>query len=297
MSKMAIEVHDVSYAYPDGTVGLDGVSMEVTEGERVAILGPNGAGKSTLLMVIDGVLQPESGYVRILGQVLNKKTLRKMRGRVGLVFQDADDELFCPTIEEDIAFGPLQLDLPQKEVEERVARVSRLLGLEGLLKKSPFRLSEGEKKRVALASVLSMDPDILLVDEPTTNLDYRSRRILIDLLNKLNRERGVTLVSATQEVDIVPEIADRVLLIEDKRVIADARVGEVLTDSRLLERTGLTVPMIARMFLEMRERGLVDSDHTPLTVEEAVKEISILRRRRGRAVSRTRRGNTGRGVP
>ena len=282
-SQVVIETRDVHYVYPDGTMGLNGVSMKVFRGERVAVLGPNGSGKSTLLMVLDGLLWPKSGHVKVLDRIVDEKSAQEIRRKVGFIFQDADDELFCPTIEDDLAFGPMQLDLPREAVGERVSKVSGLLSLQKLMKKAPFRLSEGEKKRAALAAVLTMEPEILLVDEPTANLDPQGQRVLINFLKELNRVHGITLVVATQKIDIVFEIADRVLLFgPEKKKVGEGPVREVLSNPELMKKAGLSVPVIAELFLKLKDQGLIDSQTVPLSVEEAAKELATLLRRKKR---------------
>lgn len=277
MSETVIEAVNVRYVYPDGTVGVDGVSLAIGRGERVAILGPNGSGKSTLLMLIDGLLKPCDGYVRVLGRGLGEGGARGLRGRVGLAFQEADDGLFCPTIREDMAFGPRQMGLPEDEVERRVLSAAEALGVRGLLDRPPFRVSGGERKRAALASVLTMEPEVLLVDEPTASVDPESRRAIVDLLNRLNRERGVTVVVATQDVDLVPAVADRVYLLgREKRIAFEGPVREVFSRPDLMERAGLAPPVIAELFLALREAGILAGARVPVTVDEAVDEIRRL---------------------
>lgn len=280
MSEVAIEVCGATYAYPDGTVGLNDVTLKILKGERVAILGPNGAGKSTLLMIIDGLMTPNRGYVKIFGEILGKSTVGSIRRRVGFVFQDPDDMLFCPTIEDDIAFGPTQLDLPPDVIKARSSEVSRLLNMRDLMKKPPFRLSEGEKKKAALASSMVMKPDILLVDEPTSDLDSETRKVVIHLLNELNRVNKITLVIATQEVDLVPKIADRVCLMGgDNTIVGEGPAKDILSNHELMKRTGLSIPTIGRLFLLLNRRGLTDSSVIPLTMEEALDELTALLKR------------------
>jgi cobalt/nickel transport system ATP-binding protein len=211
----------------------------------VAVLGANGSGKSTLLRVLDGLLFPASGEVRAFGEPVSERALRdedlsrRLRRRVGLVFQNADAQLFSTTVREEIAFGPLQMDLPRDEVERRIADVAGMLGLEGLLERPPFRLSGGEKKKVAIASVLVVNPEAILLDEPTAGLDPRTQGWLLGLLAELH-VAGKTLVSATNELDLVPAFADRVVVLDEShRVAADGTATEVLRDGDLLRRANL----------------------------------------------------------
>lgn len=238
------ELKEVSFSYLGKFPALCEVSLEVKDGEKVAILGANGSGKSTLLRILDGLLFPKAGQVFAFGQPLSEGGLqgdfnRFFRSKVGLLFQNPDAQLFCPTVWEEIAFGPLQLDLSQVEIEGRVEDLLKLLRIEALRDRSPYELSIGEKKKVAVASVLATNPDVLLLDEPTANLDPKSVRNLIDLILEAN-EAGKTIIIATHDLHIVPEIADRVyILSEEKRVVAEGRPEEVLLEPEKLVQWNL----------------------------------------------------------
>ena len=201
MKETAIEMKDIKYVYPDGYTALDSVNLKIVRGERVAILGPNGAGKSTLLMVTNGLFTPSKGRVSVLGTPIDKDNLYRVRMKVGLVFQDPDDQLFCPTLWEDITFGPLNMGLPEEEVTRRAKDALRGVGLEGYEEKPPHHLSVGEKKKAAIAAVLALKPEILILDEPTANLDPKSRTELAKLANSLYEEQKITLITATHDVD------------------------------------------------------------------------------------------------
>ncbi|MCX8006691.1 MAG: energy-coupling factor ABC transporter ATP-binding protein [Coriobacteriia bacterium] len=237
-----LEFTGVSYAYPDGTQALREVDLAIRAGERVALLGPNGAGKSTLMLHANGVLRASTGTVAVAGVPVTDATVCDARRRVGLVFQDPDDQLFMTSVFEDVAFGPLMAGLDAHEVEHRVHEALHAVGLADLASKSSHRLSFGQKKRVALATVLSMRPDVLVLDEPTSNLDPRSRRQMLDLLTSLD----ATLLVATHDMDLAWDLADRAVIIDDGRVAADGPAREVLTDRALLEGHGLEVPHAAR---------------------------------------------------
>lgn len=234
------ELDQVSFAYGDGTPALTGVDLQIAEGERVALLGANGSGKSTLLRVLAGLAQPTGGEVRAFGAPLTADLLRDepraqaFRRRVGIVFQNADAQLFSPTVRDEIAFGPLHLDLARTQVEERVGDMLGLLGLEALAERPPYKLSGGEQKKVALAAVLAINPDVLLFDEPMGGLDPRTRQWLVELLAGLHLA-GKTLVMATHELGELDLLADRaVILGEDHRVAADGPLRELLADGDLL---------------------------------------------------------------
>lgn len=237
MGVSAIRVQDLKYTFPDGTTALQGVTFTVESGEKVAVTGPNGAGKSTLLTLLNGLLGAD-GSVEIFGVPVIPARLPEIRRRVGLVFQDPDDQLFCPTIFDDIAFGPLNMGLDPAEVRGRVSRALDQVGLNGFEKRSAFHLSGGEKKRVSLATVLSMDVEILAMDEPSSNLDPRSRRSLIQWL----RDCGKTQIIATHDLDLAYELTQRTLILHGGRIAADGPTEKILTDQALLEHHDLELP-------------------------------------------------------
>lgn len=239
------ECEEVHYIYPDGTVGLQGVSFQVQQGERVAILGTNGSGKSTLLRLLDGLTEPTQGEIRYRGTPLTEKNLsrpefqRYFRQQVGFVFQDADAQLFNPTVWEEVAFAPRQLGLSPREVEQQVADTLNLLGISHLAERPPFRLSGGEKRKVAIACVLSANPDVLLLDEPTAGLDLRTQAWLVHTL-RLLQEAGKTLLIATHNLSLLPEVADRaIVLSEEHTILTDCSIPQVLQDTDLLIRAGI----------------------------------------------------------
>ena len=238
----AIEIENLRFTYRDGHEALAGITCRIDYGERVALVGPNGAGKSTLLLLLVGVLRGR-GTVRVGGRILSRSTLREVRRMVGLVFQDPDDQLFMPTIAEDVAFGPAQTGLPRDELDRRVVEALESVGLAGFGPREPHHLSSGEKRAASLATVLSMKPEVLALDEPATGLDPRSRRRVIRLL----RRREQTLLVATHDLEMVLEICGRVVLLDEGRLIADGPAREVLADQGLMEAHGLEVPLSIRL--------------------------------------------------
>ncbi|NGY60690.1 cobalt ECF transporter T component CbiQ [Lentzea sp. NEAU-D13] len=232
----ALEVSKLAFAYPDGHQALFGVDLRVEHGERVAVLGPNGAGKTTFALHLNGVHSGGSGTVSIAGLEVTKRNLREIRRRVGLVFQDPDDQLFCPTVREDIAFGPQNFGL--SDVDERVRKALQAVGMESVADRSPLHLSGGQRRRVALASVLACDPEILVLDEPSANLEPVARRELAELLLSLGR----TMLMVTHDLPFALQICPRSVLIDDGVVVADGPTREILADTALLARHRLELP-------------------------------------------------------
>jgi len=232
-----LEIDTLAYTYPGGPEALRGVTLRVRAGERVALVGPNGAGKSTLLLALVGLL-PARGSIRVGGVALARDTLREIRRRIGLVFQDPNDQLFLPTIEEDVAFGPAQMGLAADEVRRRVGEALRAVGLEGLGGRPPHHLSGGERRAASLATVLPMEPHVLALDEPTTGLDPRSRRRAIRLL----RDLGKTLLVATHDLEMALELCDRAVVLDGGTIAADGAPHDLFADAALMEAHGLEVP-------------------------------------------------------
>jgi cobalt/nickel transport system ATP-binding protein len=239
MSHHIIQATDLHYAYPDGTVGLNGVSFRITHGESVALVGANGAGKSTLLLHLNGYLSATHGEVRIGDHPVTAKNLKTVRRSVGMVFQDPDDQLFMPTVFDDVAFGPLNLGLPETEVEHKVIQALETVGVSHLKKRPPYKLSGGEKRAVAIATVLAMSPDILAMDEPTSSLDPMSRRRLIDLLKTFQH----TNIIATHDLDMALDLCERTLVLHQGRIAADGPTLTLFQDENLLTRSHLEKPL------------------------------------------------------
>lgn len=233
----AIELRDVTFSYPDGRQVLSSVSLVIREGEKVALVGPNGAGKSTLLLHLNGILGGQ-GVVCVRGIEVGDGNLGLIRSQVGMVFQDPDDQLFSPTVFEDVAFGPLHMNHEDQEVHCRVNRALSQVGMEGFEHRLPHHLSLGEKKRIAIATVLAMRPAILALDEPSGELDPRARRGLIRLLRSLPQ----TMLVATHDMHLVDELLPRTVVLDQGRVVADGPTDAILSDTMLLDRHGLEPP-------------------------------------------------------
>jgi cobalt/nickel transport system ATP-binding protein len=239
VSHPLVEARGLAFAYPDGTPALDGVSFRVHHGESVAIVGANGAGKSTLLLALNGLVTPAAGEARIGEVPVTPVTRAQIHRTVGYVFQDADDQLFMPTVREDVAFGPLNMGLPAGEVEARVQCALETVGAAHLAGRAPYRLSGGEKRAVAIAGVLAMQPTVLLLDEPSAGLDPASRRRLITLLNSFSHAKLV----ATHDLDLVLDTCSRVLVMREGRIEADGTAEAVFSDAALLSRCHLEPPL------------------------------------------------------
>jgi cobalt/nickel transport system ATP-binding protein len=229
-----IRVDNLSFSYPDGQSALTAVNLTIYRGETVALIGPNGAGKSTLLLHLNGILHSD-GVVRVFGRAVNDKNLRWVRSKVGLVFQNPDDQLFSPTVFDDVAFGPINLGYSEAEVRQLVTRALDWVGMRGYEQRSPHHLSLGEKKRIAIATVLSMNPEILVIDEPTSNLDPGGKWSLIELLKGLE----ITKIVASHDLELVQALCPRAIILDRGQVIADGATSKILADKRLLMAHGL----------------------------------------------------------
>jgi cobalt/nickel transport system ATP-binding protein len=232
-----IDVRNLRFAYGDGTLALDGVDLFIAPGEKVALVGPNGSGKSTLILHLNGILRGE-GEVVVCGQPVQEDSLDKVRAAVGLVFQDPDDQLFSRSVFDDVAFGPIYLGCDSEEVHRRVEHALQAVGMAAAAARVPHHLSQGEKKRVAIASVIAMNPEILVLDEPTAGLDPRSRRELIHLLDELPQ----TMLVASHDMHLVAELFPRMIIIDMGRIVADGITSDMMADVELLEAHGLEAP-------------------------------------------------------
>jgi cobalt/nickel transport system ATP-binding protein len=233
----AIEASGVRFSYGDGHPALTGVDLRVQHGERVAVLGPNGAGKTTLMLHLNGLLRGE-GELRVAGIDVRGPRARELRARVGLVFQDPDDQLFMPTVGEDVAFGPRNLGLCEDEVAERVTSALEAVGMRSSADRPPHALSMGQRRRVAIASVLAMEPSLLVLDEPSANLDPRARRELLGVLDEIDR----TLLVVTHDLPFAAQLCDRAVVLSAGRIVADAPCAELLADEALLAAHDLELP-------------------------------------------------------
>jgi len=236
-ANLALRVSDLSFAYPDGQMAINRVSLQVVPGEKVALVGPNGAGKSTLLLHLNGILVGQKGSIQVGELNVNPRSLRQVRSRVGMVFQSPDDQLFSPTVFDDVVFGPLYQGLSESEARARVEQALCAVGMQAYAKRVSHHLSVGEKKRIAIATVLSMDPELLALDEPTAGLDPRARRGLIRLLGSLPQ----TLVVATHDLAMVREILPRTIIMDQGFIVADGPTATLLQDQELLEAHGLEI--------------------------------------------------------
>ena len=266
-----LEVKDLKYSYNADYQALKGVSLKVEKGEMIALLGKNGAGKSTLFLHLNGIYQPDEGKVFIDGEELkyDKKSLLKFRQKVGIVFQNPDDQIFAPTVEEDVAFGPLNLGLSMEEVQDRVTEALERVGMSGYEKTAPHHLSGGQKKRVAIAGILAMKPEIMVLDEPTAGLDPQGVEDLSKLLDELNGE-GITIIISTHEVDLVPNYANRVFVLVDGILIGEGTPKDIFAQPEILEKANLKVPIVTDLFQQLEEEQGFDMEGDyPLTIDEA----------------------------
>jgi cobalt/nickel transport system ATP-binding protein len=267
-----IQALDVSYTYPEGTQALEGIDFRVRPGEFVAVLASNGSGKTTLIKVLMGLLKPRTGKVCIEGRDLRTLPPRELYQKVGLVFQNPDDQLFAATVAEDVAFGPRNLGLPEHEVRERVEQALDAVGTSGLRSRAIHHLSFGEKKRVCLAGVLAMQPRILILDEPTQGLDPAGEMVMLQLLHQLNGQ-GSTIVMATHSVDMLPLFVDRIAVLKQGRVLSEGPVREIFCDHEMITRASLRLPYVSGLIFDMKRYDGVPIDGLPLTVGEARKRL------------------------
>jgi cobalt/nickel transport system ATP-binding protein len=233
----AIDARGLRFRYPNGVIGLDGVDLHVTHGERVAVLGPNGAGKTTLMLQLNGLLTGE-GQLEVAGLHVGSDDVRRLRAAVGLVFQDPDDQLFMPTVQEDVAFGPLNLGVPREQVGLRVAEALAAVRMEHVAGRAPHQLSLGQRRRVAIATVLAMGPRLLVLDEPSANLDPRARRELLEVLDRVER----TMLVVTHDLPFAAQLCERAVLLSGGRIVADGPCLDVLADEALLAEHDLELP-------------------------------------------------------
>jgi cobalt/nickel transport system ATP-binding protein len=265
-----LQVHDLHFSYHDGKEAVAGVSFRLMPGESVALCGPNGSGKTTLLKLITGLLNPDEGGVRLAGKELDSRSSGQAFHTVGLLFQDSQDQLFCNYVGEDVAYGPRNLGLSEAELRDRVSVALHLAEAEHLDHRPIHHLSGGEMKRVALAGLIAMRTPLLVLDEPTNGLDPAAAQHLIELIRHLHRDHGYAFLIVTHQMSLVPELADRVLVMEEGHLLADGKAREILTDVPLLERARLEPPSITKYF---HEKALAEGrkpKDLPLTVEEAL---------------------------
>jgi cobalt/nickel transport system ATP-binding protein len=263
-----IEVEGLGFSYPGGAAVLADVNFSVEPGDFVALMGPNGSGKTTLIKLLLRLLEPHAGTIRLDGKSLQKLSAAELYQNIGMVFQNPSDQLFAPTVEEDIAFGPRNLKLAPAEVQARVDEALLAVDADHLRKRPIHHLSFGEQRRVCLAGVLAMRPTVLLMDEPTAGLDPNCEKHMVRLLGRLNREQGITIIMATHSMDLLPLLAKRAMVLWRGQLLAQGPLEQIFGDPELIERAGLRLPLVSQLFRELREDG-VAFETMPLTVGEA----------------------------
>ena len=271
-----IKVEELTHKYPDGTQALNGANIDVRGGEFLAILGANGSGKTTLLKHFNGLLKPVSGSV-----ILDNKTLSVFKPsdvfrKVGMVFQDPNDQLIAPTVEEDVAFGPTNLGLSYDEIMSRVNTALVLVKMKEFAKKAIHALSYGQSKRICIAGILAMEPEVLILDEPTSGLDPDGVKTVMKILNDLNKEQGITIILATNSVDLVPVHADRVAIMDKGIVVQEGTPESIFTDSEKLNSLKLELPQIAQLMELLRDKEKLPINPLPLTIGQARQELAHL---------------------
>ena len=273
MVKTIIQTENMNFIYPDGTSALHDINLEIKKGDRAAIVGSNGAGKSTLFLHFNGILKPTSGLIKIDGDAFNynKKDLMKIRQKVGIVFQNPDDQLFAPTVFEDVAFGPMNLGLSQEQVKDRVSKSLEMVGMSGLGKKAPHHLSGGQKKRVAIAGILAMKPEIIVLDEPTTGLDPRGVKQIMNILYKLNKDEDISIIIASHDVEMVTQFADKIFVVNNGEIIGQGTPDEIFNNPEIIEKAHLELPKAAALLHLLKDNGF--KCNVQLTVDAAYHEI------------------------
>ncbi len=244
-----IELEDLHFRYHDGTPALQGISLKINQGEKTALLGPNGAGKSTLLLHLNGIYHAQQGAVRVAGEKITRANENWVRGKVGFVFQDPDDQVFSPTVWDDVAFGPLNQGLERTTIEARVREALQAVGMWELRAKAPHHLSYGQKKRAAIAGILAMHPEIVILDEPTAFLDPAGQKALFEILEILHA-KGKTIIIATHDVDLAAEWATSIILLKDGKLLAHGDTGLLVRDS-LVRAAGLKFPVVSQVFQQV----------------------------------------------
>ena len=273
MTDIHLETKNLSFTYHDGTQSLRNVNLQIKRGEKIAIMGPNGAGKSTLFSHFNGLTEPTSGHVELDGEkiVYEREELLKLRQKVGIVFQDPNDQLFAPTVKEDVAFGPMNLGLEYEEVEKRITESLEMVGMTGFEDKTPHHLSGGQQKRVAIAGIVAMRPEIMILDEPTAGLDPEGVDKVLSILNELNKD-GMSIVISSHDIEMVNEFADKIFVLYDGEIIASGDKHQIFSNKELLKKAHLKAPVSTEILYKLKENGL-DVDTEKLSVDETVEEI------------------------
>lgn len=273
MTNIQLSTENLSFTYPDGTQALKNINIEIEKGEKVAIIGPNGAGKSTLFSHFNGLTEPTSGCVKIEGKPISfeKDELLKVRQKVGIVFQDPNDQLFAPTVKEDIAFGPMNLGLSYDEVEKRVEDALKMVGMENYEDKTPHHLSGGQKKRIAIAGIIAMKPELMILDEPTAGLDPDGVEKVLNIMNQLNEE-GMTLIISSHDIDMISKYADKIFVLYNGEIIESGNKNKIFSDMELLKKAHLRTPITTEILYNLKESGL-NVNTEKISVKDTCAEI------------------------
>lgn len=273
MTNIQLSTENLSFTYPDGTRALKNINIEIEKGEKVAIIGPNGAGKSTLFSHFNGLTEPTSGCVKIEGKPISfeKDELLKVRQKVGIVFQDPNDQLFAPTVKEDIAFGPMNLGLSYDEVEKRVEDALKMVGMENYKDKTPHHLSGGQQKRIAIAGIIAMKPELMILDEPTAGLDPDGVEKVLNIMNQLNEE-GMTLIISSHDIDMISKYADKIFVLYNGEIIESGNKNKIFSDMELLKKAHLRTPITTEILYNLKESGL-NVNTEKISVKDTCAEI------------------------
>jgi cobalt/nickel transport system ATP-binding protein len=268
-----IETRDLCYSYPHSVKALEGINFIAPRNARIAVIGANGAGKSTLFKHFNGIFRPTSGEVLIRGEPIIKQNIREVRKFVGIVFQNADDQIFSPTVEQDVAFGPTNLGLDEETIHHRVHEALKIVGIEDLAERVPHHLSGGEKKRVAIAGVIAMEPEVLVLDEPTAGLDPQGVQDLIGFINSLSKTYGMTVIFSTHDVSLVAEVADYIYVMNKGRFVAEGSVAEIFIQPEMLKSMRLDVPVLPKLLRSLQKNDIPVT--MAYTYEEAEKSLVL----------------------
>lgn len=273
MTNIQLSTENLSFTYPDGTQALKNINIEIEKGEKVAIIGPNGAGKSTLFSHFNGLTEPTSGCVKIEDKPISfeKDELLKVRQKVGIVFQDPNDQLFAPTVKEDIAFGPMNLGLSYDEVEKRVEYALKMVGMENYEDKTPHHLSGGQQKRIAIAGIIAMKPELMILDEPTAGLDPDGVEKVLNIMNQLNKE-GMTLIISSHDIDMISKYADKIFVLYNGEIIESGNKNKIFSDMELLKKAHLRTPITTEILYNLKESGL-NVNTEKISVKDTCAEI------------------------
>jgi len=273
MEKLILKVEDLYYKYGNGKSALDGVNVDIYEGEKIAVLGSNGSGKSTFFLNVDGVLKPEQGKIIYRGTVINKKNLNELRKNIGIVFQDADNQIIASTVKAEVGFGPMNLKLPKEEVLKRVEEALAYMNISDLKDRPPHYLSGGEKKRVSIADIIAMKSEVIIFDEPTAALDPLNALMLEDVLLKLESE-GKTMLISTHDVDFAYRWAERVIVFSHGKIIADGTPLEIFQNKEVLKQANLKPPTLLEIYESLVEKYLLEDNKAyPKSIQEFKKII------------------------